>query len=96
MDLSGSRNIPMSKWTSNLQDVLEENGMKSAHDPENRSDTQTDSNHSCDQILVVCRRGNDSQVVANMLKQSGISQVKDVIGGLNAWSEDVDPEMPKY
>ncbi|KIK94220.1 hypothetical protein PAXRUDRAFT_828213 [Paxillus rubicundulus Ve08.2h10] len=48
-------------------------------------------------IFVVCRLGNDSQLAAKALRESDPSlDVKDVIGGLKAWSQDVDPQFPVY
>jgi adenylyltransferase/sulfurtransferase len=47
-------------------------------------------------VCVVCRRGNDSQYVVQMLKQSGISSAKDLVGGLEAWSKQADVDFPEY
>jgi len=44
-------------------------------------------------IYVVCRRGNDSQLAVDMLKQAGLA-AKDVEGGLNAWAEKIDANWP--
>lgn len=96
MDLAGSINIPISRWTSHLPDILEKCVVNSSTETEPVPDLQPDNSCTGSYVLVVCRRGNDSQVAVDMLKQSGISWVRDVIGGLNAWSELVDPEMPKY
>ncbi|KNE69525.1 hypothetical protein AMAG_14089 [Allomyces macrogynus ATCC 38327] len=46
-------------------------------------------------LVVLCRRGNDSQRAVANLRKEGIECV-DVIGGLEAWSADVDPEFPRY
>ena len=50
-------------------------------------------------LFVVCRRGNDSQLAVQKL-QSFFSDVpvtiKDIVGGLTAWSEDVDKNFPIY
>ncbi len=48
-------------------------------------------------IYVVCRLGNDSQLAAQALRQNsnGII-IKDVIGGLRAWSSQINPEFPIY
>jgi adenylyltransferase/sulfurtransferase len=48
---------------------------------------------------VVCRLGNDSQVVARRLKQLGLDYggkrfIGDIHGGMRAWKEEVDPTMP--
>ncbi|KAG5462411.1 MAG: adenylyltransferase [Olpidium bornovanus] len=47
-------------------------------------------------LFVVCRRGNDSQLAVQLLKEHGMSNVRDVVGGLTAWSEGVDPGFPTY
>ena len=47
-------------------------------------------------LYVVCRRGNDSQRVAQLLKDSGIARVMDVVGGLQAWAEEADPSFPCF
>lgn len=50
-------------------------------------------------VYVICRRGNDSQIAAQRLlsnlSESGV-EVKDVIGGLHAWTRDIDAEFPIY
>ncbi|KAI3604569.1 molybdenum cofactor synthesis 3 [Moniliophthora roreri] len=49
------------------------------------------------QIFFICRLGNDSQIAAEALR--GVKPdivVKDVIGGLRAWSRDIDPSFPVY
>lgn len=46
-------------------------------------------------IVVMCRRGNDSQLAVNMLKKAGVEAV-DVIGGLVKWTKDVDADFPTY
>jgi len=50
-------------------------------------------------VYVVCRRGNDSQKGVLALRESlrGLDvSVKDIIGGLHSWAEDVDPSFPVY
>lgn len=48
-------------------------------------------------ILVLCRLGNDSQIAADALRELNPSfDVKDVIGGLRAWTKYVDPQFPVY
>ena len=54
-------------------------------------------------IYVVCRRGNDSQVAVRLL-QDGLKRyfpssnvlIKDLIGGLTSWSDEIDNNFPKY
>lgn len=50
-------------------------------------------------IYCVCRRGNDSQLAVRQL-ESTLSehgcQVRDIIGGLTAWANRIDPTLPVY
>jgi adenylyltransferase/sulfurtransferase len=51
-------------------------------------------------IYVVCRLGNDSQVVARKLKEKGLDKngryIGDIKGGFKAWKEQVDSSWPEY
>lgn len=52
-------------------------------------------------IYVICRLGNDSQVVTRKLKESGLGDngkrsILDIKGGLRAWKKDVDSSWPEY
>ncbi|KAG6334117.1 hypothetical protein ID866_4979 [Astraeus odoratus] len=50
-----------------------------------------------DKVFVICRLGNDSQIAAQALRDLDSSlDIKDVIGGLRAWSQHVDPQFPIY
>ncbi|TFY83025.1 hypothetical protein EWM64_g981 [Hericium alpestre] len=52
---------------------------------------------SSSEIYVVCRLGNDSQIAASALREAAPDVVvKDLIGGLQAWSRDVDHNFPVY
>jgi adenylyltransferase/sulfurtransferase len=51
------------------------------------------------EIVVVCRRGNDSQIaVRRFREQLGDRKVRirDIVGGLHAWAKTVDPTFPVY
>lgn len=51
-------------------------------------------------VVFVCRRGNDSQIAAAALRKALDSKedvrVRDVRGGLKAWSREVDLNFPVY
>jgi adenylyltransferase and sulfurtransferase len=47
-------------------------------------------------LYVVCRRGNDSQRAVQLLHEKGFIFAKDIIGGLQSWALDVDPDFPAY
>jgi molybdopterin/thiamine biosynthesis adenylyltransferase/rhodanese-related sulfurtransferase len=48
------------------------------------------------EIVVHCKMGGRSQRAAEFLAQSGFRNVKNLAGGIIAWSDDVDPTVPKY
>src|ERR1700678_477195 len=48
------------------------------------------------EILVHCKMGGRSAKAVEFLQQSGFTKVRNVAGGINAWSEKVDPKVPKY
>ena len=48
------------------------------------------------EIVVHCKAGGRSQRIAEFLKQSGFTKVVNLAGGILAWSDEVDPKVPKY
>jgi adenylyltransferase/sulfurtransferase len=51
------------------------------------------------ETYVVCRLGNDSQIAADALRGARPDPgfvIRDLVGGLLAWSREVDPEFPVY
>ena len=48
------------------------------------------------EIIVQCKSGGRSQRIAEFLKQSGFPNVANLAGGILAWSDEVDPRVPKY
>lgn len=55
------------------------------------------SENSDDVLYIVCRLGNDSQIAAESLRKAADNLIiKDIIGGLRAWSIQVDPHFPVY
>jgi adenylyltransferase/sulfurtransferase len=48
------------------------------------------------EIVVHCKAGGRSQRIAEYLKQSGFPRVENLAGGILAWSDEVDPKVPKY
>ncbi len=49
-----------------------------------------------EQIVVVCRNGYRSAEVVRFLRERGFARAYNLDGGLRAWSDDVDPSMPRY
>jgi adenylyltransferase/sulfurtransferase len=52
--------------------------------------------NSADDMIVYCRSGVRSGKAVNFLRQAGFRKVKNLTGGILAWSDQVDPSMPKY
>ncbi|KAJ8662138.1 hypothetical protein O0I10_001831 [Lichtheimia ornata] len=49
-----------------------------------------------DNVYVVCRLGNDSQLAVRLLQKHGITNARDISGGLYKWATDIDPNFPIY
>lgn len=49
-----------------------------------------------DEIVVHCRSGVRSAKAAKLLLENGFKNVKNLKGGILAWSDKVDPTVPKY
>ncbi|MGD0802006.1 MAG: rhodanese-like domain-containing protein [Terracidiphilus sp.] len=48
------------------------------------------------EVIVHCHHGVRSQRVAEFLKQSGYARVVNLAGGIDAWSEQIDPKLARY
>ena len=48
------------------------------------------------EIIIHCKSGGRSQKAVDLLKQNGFKHVLNVTGGIMAWSDKVDPTVPKY
>ena len=47
-------------------------------------------------VVVFCHRGVRSRLAARWMREHGFSDVVDLEGGIEAWSRDVDPSVPRY
>lgn len=47
-------------------------------------------------IIVICHHGVRSLNVTVWLRNQGFDSVQSLAGGINAWSEKVDPSVPRY
>jgi sulfur-carrier protein adenylyltransferase/sulfurtransferase len=52
--------------------------------------------NSADEIVVHCKMGGRSAKAVDFLKQAGFRKVRNMRGGILAWSDKVDPNVPKY
>lgn len=51
---------------------------------------------SADEIVVHCHFGGRSAKAVELLQKIGFKKVKNLAGGIDAWSQDVDPSCPRY
>jgi rhodanese-related sulfurtransferase len=52
--------------------------------------------HKTQRIVVHCHRGGRSLRVTQFLRQQGFAQVQNMAGGIDAWSLEIDPAVPRY
>ena len=52
--------------------------------------------NSNDEIVALCHRGMRSADAVGFLMQQGFSNGKNLIGGIDAWSLEIDSEVPRY
>jgi len=48
------------------------------------------------EIIVHCHHGGRSAQAVRFLIESGFAAAKNLSGGIDAWSADVDPSVPRY
>lgn len=82
--LSHSYNVP-------LKELIEMNGnIRKLQDLIPTLDTKSE-------VVVICRRGNDSQLATRILRDDfHLEDVKDIKGGLFEYIDTIDPSIPKY
>lgn len=49
-----------------------------------------------DDLYILCRSGHRSAEVCNYLHHNGFKSVYNIVGGINAWSDEVDSSIQKY
>jgi len=47
-------------------------------------------------IAVLCHHGVRSEMAGRLLERNGFAKVAHLIGGIDAWSLAIDPEVPRY
>lgn len=55
--------------------------------------TELDTNK---EIIVYCHHGNRSQRAVEFLYEKGFKNVKNLVGGIDAWSTKIDPKVRRY
>jgi len=52
--------------------------------------------HRDDAIVVHCHHGGRSLQVTEALRAAGFTHVQNMAGGIDQWSQQVDPDVPRY
>ena len=47
-------------------------------------------------LVVICHHGMRSLNVVNWLRQQGVEQCTSLAGGIDLWSREIDPNVPRY
>jgi adenylyltransferase/sulfurtransferase len=47
-------------------------------------------------VVVYCHHGMRSEMAAYALRDAGVRRVRNLVGGIDRWSRDVDPRIPRY
>ena len=68
----------------------------SMHMPMNDVPDRLEELNPDQEIVVLCHHGRRSRQVVAFLKQSGFRQVLNLVGGIDAWSTEVDQGVPVY
>src|SRR5438270_6716260 len=58
--------------------------------------TRVNELDSSREIVAHCKMGGRSAKAVDFLRQAGFKKVRNLAGGITAWSEKVDPRVPKY
>ena len=51
---------------------------------------------TAEELVVYCKMGGRSMRALRLLQDAGFRKLKNLRGGINAWSRDVDPQVPLY
>ncbi|SMP56070.1 Rhodanese-related sulfurtransferase [Neorhodopirellula lusitana] len=52
--------------------------------------------HKDDHIVVHCHHGGRSLQVTHAMRQAGFTNVQNMAGGIDAWSLEIDSDVPRY
>ncbi|KAK5658901.1 hypothetical protein OQA88_1715 [Cercophora sp. LCS_1] len=91
--IEGAVNVPFGRLLMSAAAIKREGGPGEKILPEGTSASEETP------IFVVCRRGLDSQEVVEKLKELGVDyggkrRIMDIVGGMKAWRDEVDPSFP--
>jgi adenylyltransferase/sulfurtransferase len=68
----------------------------SVHIPMHEIPSRADDLPRDRELIVYCHAGTRSMMVAGYLESRGFTSVANLAGGIDAWSVEVDPSVPRY
>ncbi len=51
---------------------------------------------TADEIVVHCKLGGRSARAVEFLREAGFRKVRNLVGGIDRWAQQIDPKMPRY
>ncbi len=48
------------------------------------------------ELVIMCHHGSRSAYVCMALKDAGFERLTNMAGGIDAWSTEIDPSIPRY
>jgi adenylyltransferase/sulfurtransferase len=64
--------------------------------PENKLPAHMHELDSSDEIILYCRTGVRSARALKILREAGFRKLRNLVGGINRWADEVDSSIPKY
>jgi rhodanese-related sulfurtransferase len=83
-------------WEVEIARVQQTDSMPTSNIPMAEIPTRYTELESTRPVAVLCHSGGRSARVAAFLVQQGFPRVSNVRGGIDAWSGEVDPSIPRY
>ena len=71
-------------------------GLNTLHLPMNELPQRLAEFDPAQPILCICHHGMRSAQVVAFLERAGFESVYNLAGGIDAWSQQVDPSVPRY
>ncbi len=69
---------------------------EAVHIPMNQVAERVHELSNAHEIVVMCRSGGRSAQITRLLQSMGFQRVKNLTGGINAYAQEVDPNLPVY
>ena len=64
--------------------------------PENDLPARMHELDSADEFVIYCRIGGRSARALKLLREAGFKKIKNLVGGIRSWADEVDLTMPKF